>query len=103
MLTVAQVHLVRLLRPRVEAEVSLVGEVIRVEDELDERRFRDERLRLFDFPAEQSRFLSVGDVRPLVPVYDLEREEECYVGETNLSSRFNQSFCSFVFRFMSRA
>lgn len=68
MLTIPQIYLVLLLCSRIEAEVGLIREVVREEDKFDKGGLRDKRLRLFYFPAEESRLLPVGHVRLLVPV-----------------------------------
>lgn len=71
MLPVPQVHLELLLSPGVETEVGLIGEVVRMEEHLDEARFRDEGLRLLALAAEHARVLAVANVRLSVAVYNL--------------------------------
>ena len=68
MLAVTQVDLVLLLGTRVETEVGLVGEVVRVEEHANEGRFRDEGLGLLGFAAEDARFLAVVHLRFRVAV-----------------------------------
>ena len=74
-LAISEVDVELLFGPRVEAEVSLVGEVVRVEKELDEARLRDERLRLLGLTAEEPRLFSVAHFRLRVTVHDLQVEK----------------------------
>lgn len=57
--------------PWIEAEVSLVGEVVGVKDDFDEVGLRDEGLWLLNFTAEQARLLAVGHIRLCIAVHDL--------------------------------
>lgn len=64
--------------PGVEAEVSLVSEVVGVEDDLDKVGLRDEGLRLLDLAAEKAWLLAVGDIGLCVAVHYLSQQrKEC--------------------------
>lgn len=73
MLTISQIDDQLLLRPRIEAEIRLIGEILHVEQHLYEGRFRHERLRLFTLAAIHSRLFPVGYVRLSISVHDLEQ------------------------------
>lgn len=75
MLAVAEVHIVLLLRPRVEAEVSLVREVVRVEEQLNKASLRDEGLRLLCLPAEQTGVFTITKLSLSVAIHDLKRKQ----------------------------
>jgi hypothetical protein len=74
MLAVAEVDLELLLGSRVEAEVGLIGEVVRVEENPNDTRFRDEGLRLFRLSTEYSRVLTVAHLCFGVAVRYLDEE-----------------------------
>lgn len=57
--------------PRIEREVRLICEIVRMEEHFDEARLRNERLRLFRFTAIKSRIFPVRNVSLCVTVNDL--------------------------------
>lgn len=73
MLAVAQIDDELLFCPRIKTEISLVREVLDVEQYFHERRFGHEYLRLFAFTTKHSWLLAVGDVRLGIAVHYLER------------------------------
>lgn len=73
MLAVSQIYLKLLLGARIEAEVRLIGEIVRVEDHPHEAGLADEGLRLFGLAAVDTRVLAIAHLRLRVAVDDLKQ------------------------------
>lgn len=77
-LAVTQIDHELLFGSRVETEIRLVGEVVAVEHNFDERSFRHERLRLFALATKDTRLFSIGNVRFRVAVHYLQFNKRTY-------------------------
>lgn len=82
MLPVSQVDDQLLFRSGVKTEVRLVGEVVRMKDDLYEGRLRHEGLGLFALSAEHPRFLSVRYVGFGIAIYNLEEKNVYLTNDT---------------------
>lgn len=75
MLAVPKVHHKLLFRPRIETEVRLVREIVRMKEHLNEWRLWHEGLRLLALTTKHARLLPVRYIRLRIPVHNLEQNQ----------------------------